>query len=165
MSGRPGWIIWISTLRRVKPERAVCDCKARRAEHFCRRREPPDSDLIVSKPSGRHMDSQIWKHLKRVLWIGTKRCLLIILLDKLRTTRQLSLAMCRPPGFAVRKIGHRRLTPPAGMCRPLGFFLLHDARRSLSMAVIQRKPVTHPAPVTQTSPKPERGGRLCQAQV
>ena len=31
--------------------------------------------------------------------------------------------MCRPPGFAVCKIGLRRLTPPAEMCRPLGCFI------------------------------------------
>jgi hypothetical protein len=132
-----------------KKLRAARDCKARRAIHLCRRREPPDSDLIVSKPSGRHMDSQIWQHLKRVLWIGIKRCLLIILSNKLRTTTRLSLAMCRPPGFAVRKIGYRRLTPPAGMCRPPGFFV-YDTRRSLSMAVTHCKPVTYLAPVTQT---------------
>jgi hypothetical protein len=52
-----------------------------------------------------------------------KRCLLIIPLNMPRISTRISQKLCRPTGFAVRKIGLRRLTPPAEMCRPLGCFI------------------------------------------
>ena len=106
-------------------------------------REPPDSDPVVSKPRGRHMDSKREHHLKRAFWRRFKRCLRIILLNMPRISKRISQSLCRPPGFDVRKIGLRRLTPPAEMCRPLGFFVAQ-----IGSSVTQGRPVTH-APVTQ----------------
>ena len=100
-----------------------CDTgKPGATEHLCRRREPPDSDLVVSKPRGRHMDSQREHHLKRAFRMRFKRCLLIFPLNMPRFSMRISKSLFRPPGFAVCKIGLRRLTPPAEMCRPPGCF-------------------------------------------
>ena len=41
-------------------------------------REPPDSELDVSKPGGRHIDSQSEHHSKRPFWMSIKAHLLII---------------------------------------------------------------------------------------